>query len=359
MRLRTTWLITLAVCAISCGEPADVDSAKVVALDSEPATSTIPDPAPNPTPATSTIPDPSPNPTVVNLETGLPRSSSYAIIDVEIDEVSLGDIAPNTFLRDRDVVTDGTHIFLHLRIYNRSTTDIANWPASLHLLVGDSIMPAPVVLEGRPNIGLPALQSTEMWLAFEVPGDTVFEDAALVVAQEGRIPMLLPLTGPVPHIEFPIDLDLAADGPAQGRATGCRQSLDVSLLGGSASVDLLDSDFPTGYGARRALAGDRFLSVELRVLNHGGSPCGAGGTNFGNHDIRLLVDGVAREPITWVNAAIRLEATEDFTFDFAYPVSASTLTLTVGSEDATLFSTPIDVPDLPPIEGEWLLVEER
>ncbi|MGF1617077.1 MAG: hypothetical protein ACFCU2_04625 [Acidimicrobiia bacterium] len=63
--------------------------------------------------------------------------------------------------------------------------------------------------------------------------------------------------------------------------------------------------------------GEQPRNASIRVFNHGGSLCGAGGTNFGNDDVRLLVDGVPRAPITWVDTSIDLDAAKDLYFDFS------------------------------------------
>jgi hypothetical protein len=84
----------------------------------------------------------------------------------------------------------------------------------------------------------------------------------------------------------------------------------------------------------------------MRILNLGGSRCGGGGTNFGNDDVRLIVDGVPRAPITWVNTAIDFEAAKDLYFDFLYPADTSKLAIEVGTEEAAL-TAEIELPGLP------------
>lgn len=66
---------------------------------------------------------------------------------------------------------------------------------------------------------------------------------------------------------------------------------------------------------------------------------------------RYVADGVPREPITWVNTAIGLDAAEDLYFDFAYPVDTSGLEITVGASDAE-FTTAVTLPQLPSVPGE-------
>lgn len=289
---------------------------------------------------------------LLELDEGLPRTNSYSIVDVTVTRAVLADIEPRTYLREAPE-PGPRHLFLDLTVENKSETDTANWtPTPFALLLEEELVGPPEIVEGRPNIGLTHLNSTEMVIAFEVTSDTDFEDAALVVAQPERIPMVLPLVGEVPKPGFPIPVDLSGAGPAQSTGVGCRQDLDVEVLGGSTAIDLLGTDYPTQYGSRRARVGERFLTVGLRVLNNGGSRCGAGGTNFGNHDVRLLIDGTPREPVTFVNTAIGLNAAADLSFDFVYPVAATELAFTVGSDEATLFTIPVPIPPMPRLAGE-------
>jgi hypothetical protein len=81
----------------------------------------------------------------------------------------------------------------------------------------------------------------------------------------------------------------------------------VEFLESTVSIDLLESEsYPTAYGSRRAAVGDQFLTAETRVLNLGGSRCGAGGTNIDGSLVRLYVDDVPRAPIAWVNTTIAI-----------------------------------------------------
>jgi hypothetical protein len=281
--------------------------------------------------------------TLDTLATGLPRASRYGFLEVEIIRAELGNVEPRTYQRDAER-SERTFAFLTMKVVNRSETDYANWPPSPYgLLVSGEPIGAPVMIDGRPHIGLPNLSSADVVMAFEVPHGAAFEDMAFTVAEPDRIPMRLPLTGDVPAQPEPVPVAVVGAGPAQGAGVGCRQNVDVTVLGGRSSIDLLEGDFPTAYGSRRARIGDRFLSIDLRVLNHGGSRCGGGATNFSNSDVRLLVDGVPREPVGWVNAAIGVESAAYFTFDFVYPDDATELELRVGSTDNTAFTTSVPV----------------
>ena len=341
---RRSWTSLLLAVAVACGGSSGRPGAVETTTAAPVAATTAPDRG------TSTIAEPV---AAAVLEDGLPRTGSYSFVDVTIDKAILAGIEPRTYLLEEQL-PGPRHLFLILTIDNTSDTDVANWtPTPFALRLGDTSVGPPQVLEGRPNIGLTQRRSTEMVLAFAVPDDIDFDDAMLEVAQPDRIPLSLPLVGELPEPGYPIEVDVSGEGPAQSLGVGCRQSLDIEMLSGSTTIDLLGGDYPTEYGSRRARVGERFLTVGLRVHNNGGSRCGGGGTNFGNHDVRLLVDGVPREPVTFVNTTIGVDATKDFEFDLVYPVEqAGDLILTVGAAEATLFSSPVPIPELALFAGE-------
>ncbi|MGF1618254.1 MAG: hypothetical protein ACFCU2_10705 [Acidimicrobiia bacterium] len=290
-------------------------------------------------------------PAGVELEAGLPQVGVYGFIDVTIAEAVLASVEPRTFLRDW-VASPDLHLFLTLSLTNTSETDVANWPPNPFGLEVDGVkLETPEVLEGRPHIGLTQLNTTEMVLAFKVPAGTSFEQSVLTLAESGRIPLVLPLVGEVTELPYPVPVGISGSGPARGRGAGCNQELEVTILEATTGIDLQSEEYPSQYGSRRAEVGDRFLTVGIRVFNHGGSLCGAGGTNFGNDDVRLFVDGIPRAPITWVNTSIDLEAAKDLYFDFVYPADTSNLEISVGAEETALTAN-VELPELPRAPGE-------
>lgn len=281
-----------------------------------------------------------------DLEEGLPRGGTYGFVDITITGATLGHIQPNTFLRDEQALSDSNHVFLTMEVANVSEKgDAANWPPTPYGLrvLGESAGP-PQMLEGRPHIGLPALTSADVTMAFEVPDETKFADLELVVAQEDRIPLVIPLVGDLPSPFGQVVVEAIGEGPARGAASGCNQQLEVEFLDSTVSIDLLDSEsYPTAYGSRRAAVGDRFLTVETRVLNRGGSRCGAGGTNVDGSLVRLYVDDVPRAPIAWVNTTIAINEAKDLIWHFNYPANADQLRILFGSEEAEPLWVPVDV----------------
>ena len=313
---------------------------------------------PTTAPSTTTTPPPTTNtttpPSHLDLLEGLPRSANYAFVETTVTAATISNVVPRTFLSEIPEPGDDPYLFLTLTIANRSQRDgaIIN-PTPFTLLVDGEPQPAPVAIHGRSNLGLGPLAETEAVLAFAIPEDVGFEAMVLAIAETNRIPTYLPLTGDLDELGFPVSLDVSGVGPAQGGASGCNQSLDITVFGGTAAIDLLESEnYPTGYGSRRANIGERFLSLEVQVLNNGGSRCGAGGTNYSPDSFTLLVDGAPTKPVTFLSGIIAAGTAVDLTVDFIYPVNAATVEFAVGSEDGTLFMVPIDVSAVPPAAGE-------
>ena len=287
---------------------------------------------------------------LISLTEGLPRTGRYSILEFTIEAAAIGNVEPRTYTRDEREASAATYVFVEATMDNRSDSEAVNWPPSpMALRLADGSEVDPIMVTGRPHIGLAPLTATDLVVAFEVPASTALDSVAFVLRQEDRIASILPLVGPVPDIPYPIDLALIGTGPAQSTGVGCRQSLEVTVNDGVIGIDLLDASWPSTYGARRAATGDRFLSIGVEVLNNGGSRCGGGASNFSSDDARLVVDGRPLAPITFVNMAIPLDAVETATFDFAFPENANDVTFTIGSEDATLFELPIELPALPDV----------
>jgi len=314
------------------------------------------DPAPESTSSTSTgstsieTTKPDSLPSVETLDTGLPRTGFYAFLEVTVEQATIANIVPRTFLRAEQEVDTQSHIFLELSIRNTSETDVANWPPNpFALQAGKSITDGPQVLQGLSHIGLTSLNTTEIVLAFPVAEGQTFEDLDLILAQPDRIPMVLPLTAEVPQYAYPVDLGLDGDGPIVG---GCGQDVDITVLEGKSLIDLIDSPYPTVYGSRRANRGERFLTVGVQILNNGGQRCGGGSTNFGTNSIRLMVDGLPHAPVAGSNISIPPDAVEEMEFHFAYPVAVQDLVVVVGSTDGKDLEFPVDTSPAPSLAAD-------
>ncbi len=294
---------------------------------------------------------PAPSPTLTALE-GLPRTGSYGFLDVILTAAEIGNVDPNTYLRQERESSTETYLFLTLELVNRADTDAANWPPSPYgLLIDGAALPAPEMLDGRRHIGLGPNSEDDAVLAYPVPQGTSFDQLAFTLTELDRIPLVIPLTREAPQDSFPVELEFVGEGPAQGDGIGCRQPLTVTAISAHVDIDLLDSEkFPSKYGSRRAIVGERFLTVSVRVFNNGGSICGGGATNIDDGDFRLVVDGIPQAPIVASATAIDPGAAKDLIYHFVYPTGVETLELEIGSVDRQVLSIPLDVSAVPSTE---------
>jgi hypothetical protein len=324
------WWLALSIFAIT--------SCSAASVDTQPTTETD---AAAPTTGVSTTTTFASSFSESTLQVGLPRTSTYAFLDVTIVSATLGRIEPRTYMTEKWEQGENNFLFLELSVRNNSNTDTANWPPNPFSLdiAGDNSGP-PEVLEGRPHIGLTALQTADMALAFPVPIGQGFDDLALILAEEDRIPMVLPLIGPVPDLGYPIEVDVEVDGHMEG---GCGQDVEVKALGATSKVDLIDTPSPTSYGARRANLGERFLTVDLRIQNNGGQHCGGGSTNFGTDSVRLVVDGLSYAPVAGLNQSIAANSVAEMEFHFVYPIAAREIDLIIGDPAKLHLEAAVDV----------------
>lgn len=323
------WFVAIALIGpIACSAPETVDTRP---NNTTGATTTTASDTSTTTPEVATL----------TLDEGLPRSASYSFIDVTITDAVLGNIEPGSYLTDSWKMSEENFLVLGLTVRNNSNADTANWPPNpFSLQIGDERTGPPQMLAGRPHIGLTSLQTTDLVMAFPVSEGQEFEEVSLVVAQDGRIPMALPLTGPIPELEYPIAVDATAAGHIQG---GCGQDVEVTTLGAWSKIDLLDTPSPTSYGARRANLGERFLTIALQVQNHGGKHCGGGATNFGIADVRLNVDGLSYAPVAGLTQTIAANSVAEMDFHFVYAVGSQNITLVIGDEEELHLAELVDV----------------
>jgi hypothetical protein len=90
-----------------------------------------------------------------DLEDGLPRVGSYGFVDITITGATLGQIEPNTFLRDEQAVSETNHVFLTMEVANVSEKgDAANWPPTPYGLrvAGESAGPPKCWRDGPTSV---------------------------------------------------------------------------------------------------------------------------------------------------------------------------------------------------------------
>lgn len=277
------------------------------------------------------------------LDAGLPRTGTYGFVDVTVEEAAIGQIVPASYLRDKQEPDEDTYLFLTMEVENLSLEHTANWtPSPYGLTISGQPAGAPIMLEGRPHIGLTPGSKSDAVVAFEIPADVTFDELAFTLAIEDTIPLVIPLTGEMPDWPWPIEVEVSGSADLEGEGISCGQAVTVEMLGGEVSVDLIDTESNIA-GGRRALEGERFLTIDGRVTNHGGQRCGGGSSNVTGDSVRIVVDGVPRAPVGFVNQTVAPNGAIAFVWHFTYPVDASEVEIVFGDEDADHLRVPIDL----------------
>jgi hypothetical protein len=83
------------------------------------------------------------------------RVGSYGFVDITITGATLGQIEPNTFLRDEQAVSETNHVFLTMEVANVSEKgDAANWPPTPYGLrvAGESAGPPKCWRDGPTSV---------------------------------------------------------------------------------------------------------------------------------------------------------------------------------------------------------------
>jgi hypothetical protein len=111
--------------------------------------------------------------------------------------------------------------------------------------------------------------------------------------------------------------------------------LEVEFLESTVSIDLLESEsYPTVYGSRRAAVGDRFLTLETRVLNEAAHAAGREGPTSTAPlcaSTSMMSLGPRSPGSTRRSPSTR---PKDLIWHFNYPADADRLRILFGSEEA-------------------------
>lgn len=258
------------------------------------------------------------------LEGTLPRQAQYADVQFKVDRATISNQTPFSFGDSPEYSRDQGYAYLDLSITNPASDDVFFDSGLADLKLGDRIYAE----SGGWADSLAAQSSKDARWVFEVPMDAEWESAELILAEPGKEPARLPLTGPVPAAAYPIQLE------AGGEATA--QEVTYRIL--SAVIDL------DGKG-KRADEGKRYLLLEMRFAN---KSTFAGGFALIPDDFRLMVDGAPLAPIEAPIEVLPASSTLEGEVLFELPASATGVQLQVGEVgkgDTALI--PIELPALP------------
>jgi hypothetical protein len=241
------------------------------------------------------------------LAGSLPRKARYAGLEISVTSATISNENPSGRGEPRRYSSDHVWAYLDLAINNTYTRPVNLYQGDIRLKLSDGVSYDEV--SGFAD-GFDAQATKSEKLIFAVPINSTWDGASLVVAQSGKEPAVLPLTGPASAAPFPVKLT------AGGKATA--QQIDYQVLVATLDLDAL---------GERADLGQRFLILTLRMTNHNPAP---GGTDIGSNSFRLLVDGVAVAPVDAPIENLAPQSALDRSVSFTLPASAKQVVLQVG-----------------------------
>lgn len=298
--------------------------------------------------------------------TGLPKSGIYSDAEFRITEATISNAKPDFLGKPTTSIVPESSVYVTITAINKLLDQgmVLNDRAqqALFTLVGPD--GAPIQDTVKTSVELKASGSADFLAVFPLKNaPSSFTGFTLLVGFPDQAKTKIPLDGTAAALGYPIDLALTGSGPAQSVAIGCRQKLDVTVLGTAVDVDLgeaVPASTAKPFHGRRVAANTRYLRLVVRILNNGGEACGGGQTNIDDNDFKLVVDGVPKSPDSSLLKArdgslslIDKGAAKEFVIAWAVPVSAKTLVFQAGNASKTLFTLPVTLPaNLPKLAGE-------
>lgn len=293
---------------------------------------------------------------VEELEGFEPRSVVFSNVEFTITGARLSNQEPRSYAEAGDPVVDGenTYAYLDITAVNRMTATQAEGLGqdTYRLLLDGNEIPAAEEMTFLSDLTglIPANAEVDSFLAFRVDADAKLAEGALQIGVPPDRQAALPLTGPVPEANYPLELEI--EGTAEGVGPTNAGTLVFTVTGGTLYEDRPheQATSPTGL---RANEGELFFVVSLlveKVSGRGGELLGHTGNAF-----RLLVDGVPRAP--WDSAIhpsgsdaspiVEPGSAVEAWVAFVIPIDATELTLQVGDFEQDPGLIPLELPDLP------------
>ena len=282
------------------------------------------------------------------VELDLPRSVTYANLELAVRAVSVSNATPGTYLDDEPEAGDTTYAY-----FDTTVTPELDDPGdqfdvellSLELADGSTIDAQGVAFGS--GVAIETGVANDLSVAFPIETADQLDGATLVVAETGRVPARLPLDGPVPADDYPIDVPVSGSGTVDFEG-GCQAATGTFDVVGAevdldAGADHNDKALEPNK-SKRAKEGERWLRVDVQVVAQNGT---CGGTIAGDDAFRLVVDGLPTPPLNQDSELLADGAGTEFVWGWSVPVDAD-LVLQVGLADATTADVPIALPaDLP------------
>lgn len=279
----------------------------------------------------------------------LPRSVTYAGVDVKVVEATWSNAQPATFGRDEPTPGDDVRLFLEVTTefvdgfpgtdgffpLSNFTLDTAGGE-SLRANGADSLAEVPVLSNATSTVVM----------AFEVAEDDL--DGAVLTYDDGEhVSAHLHLTDDVEPSPYPIR-DVVDETAAPQLKTGCDPApADVTLAAVEWDVDGgvgVDGQKLARGVSSRALVDHRWLRVELEVTARVGQ---CGGTFANQETFRVVADGARIAPLNTLSLTLADGERQAMSYLFSVPVDAAEVALEAGAPNAETATFALEVPDLP------------
>jgi hypothetical protein len=266
---------------------------------------------------------------------------AYTVVDAHVSNQDLRSYAEGT----EPEATGTTHLILDVEVDNPTGRQIESDADAISLEVGDDTAAVADDFLSDATGFIPANETVDGFLAFEVDADTPVAEAVLVLGVAPDRAARLPLTGDVAEPELPIELEVVGTANGTGPTNG--GTIRFELLGATLFDDLPhgDTTSPTG---ERADEGEIFVQVHLRATKVEGR----GDDILGTGAFRVLVDGVPRGPFDSATAPEGSTPTPtaepgvatDAWVLFVLDTGADSYVLEVGALDESPGSIPLQLP---------------
>jgi hypothetical protein len=266
---------------------------------------------------------------------------TYTVIDAHVSNQDLRSYAEGT----EPEATGTSHLILDVQVANPTGRQIESDADAISLEAGDDTAGVADDFLTDATGFIPANETIDGFLAFEVDVDAPVAEAVLVLGAAPDRTVRLPLTGAVPEPDFPIPLTVSGTADGTGPTNG--GTIRFELLDATLFDDLPhgETTSPTG---ERADEGEIFVQVHLRATKIDGR----GNDILSDGAFRMLVDGVPRGPFDSATAPGGSTPTPtaepgvavDTWVLFAIDAGADTYVLEVGDLDEAPGSIPIELP---------------
>ncbi len=236
----------------------------------------------------------------------------------------MSNATPGTYLDDEPEAGDTTYAYVDTTVTaelddpgDRVDVEIL----SLELADGSAIDAEGV--DFGSGVAVETGVANELSVAFPIDAADQLDGATLVVSETGRVPARLPLDGPVPADDYPIDVPISGSGTVNFEG-GCQAATGTfDVVGAELDLDAgadHDGKALEPNQSKRAKEGERWLRIDVQTVAQHGT---CGGTIVGDDAFRLIIDGLPTAPLNRANELLADGAGTEFVWGWIVPVDAT------------------------------------